>query len=75
MVAVFSLMPVDFAISGAVRLSCMTTSQQSMALDVNIGECADDLEAVLVLGQSAIADMGEAYPSGVGRLTRFAEIG
>ena len=41
----------------------MAVSQQSMALDVKIGECADDLEAVLVLGQSAIADMGEAeYP-------------
>ena len=30
-----------------------------MALDVEIGECADDLEAVLVLGQPAIADMSE----------------
>ena len=31
-----------------------------MALDVKIGECADDLEAILVLGQPTVADMGEA---------------
>jgi len=56
----FGLVPVDFPFSDAVRLSCMTASQQSMALDVEIGECADHHEAGLVLGQSAIADVGEA---------------
>ena len=53
-------MMADFGISGVVRLSCMASTQESISLDVKIGECADDLEAVLVLGQPAKADMGEA---------------